>query len=243
MACSTQLNEKLLDIPIIPLETGMTASSSSSGNALSQRTQSTATENTDASSYKKRSPSTLSATETKHLEDMDRDQCLQHLKGLSTVFAGPLVQQKIWPLYFEIKEAAGKAMQNGYKGLWSTFIIAETLLAAVAIQPLITNVPTVWLAIKSIWRTLGISSAVRLHWVGNHYHFSSLFAWQTEQSYLGLGVQYWAIDWHPGDSASVRHNMEHHCHKLQFVGDLWDSSGNNLCSCCSFGCCCWCDHL
>jgi hypothetical protein len=43
MACSTQLNEKLLDIPIIPLETGMTASSSSSGNALSQRTQSTAT--------------------------------------------------------------------------------------------------------------------------------------------------------------------------------------------------------
>jgi hypothetical protein len=48
----------------------------------------------------------------------------QHLKGLSTVFAGPLVQQKIWPLYFETKEAAGKAMQNGYKDLWSTFIIA-----------------------------------------------------------------------------------------------------------------------
>jgi hypothetical protein len=84
------------------------------------------TENTDASSYKKRSPSTLSATETKHLEDMERDQCLQHLKGLSTVFAGPLVQQKIWPLYFETKEAAGKAMQNGYKDLWSTFIIAAS---------------------------------------------------------------------------------------------------------------------
>ncbi len=102
---------------------------------------------------------------------------------------------------------------------------------------------SVWLAIKSIWRTLGISSAVRLHWVGNHYHFSSLFAWQTKHSYLGLGVQYWAIDWHPSDSASVRHNMEHHRHNLQFVGDLRDCSGNNLCSCCSFGCCCRCDHL
>ncbi len=66
----------------------------------------------------------LSATETRHLEDMERDQCLQHLRGLSTVFAGPLVQQRIWPLYFETKEAAGKAMQNGYKDLWSTFIIA-----------------------------------------------------------------------------------------------------------------------
>jgi hypothetical protein len=54
MTCSTQLNEKLSDIPIlanldksstvsIPLETGMILSSSSSGNALSQRTQSTAT--------------------------------------------------------------------------------------------------------------------------------------------------------------------------------------------------------
>jgi hypothetical protein len=54
MACSTQLNEKLSDIPIlantdksstvgIPLETGVILPSSSSGNALSQRTQSTVT--------------------------------------------------------------------------------------------------------------------------------------------------------------------------------------------------------
>jgi hypothetical protein len=136
------------------------------------------------------------------------------------------VDKQISQLYIELGKLHG--------------FVQETLLAAVAIQPFITNVLTL-----SGWqlRTLGISSAVRLHRVGNHYHFSSLFAWQTKQSYLGLGVQYWAIDWHPGDSASVRHNMEHHCHKLQFMGDLQDSSGNNLCSCCSFGCCCWCDHL
>ncbi len=100
----------------------------------------------------------------------------------------------------------------------------------------------IWLAIRSIRRTVRISSAVRLPWVGNHCPFSRLFAWQPKPSCLGLGMQNWAIDGHPHNSGTIRHNMEPYCHKLQFMGDLWASSWNNFCSCCSFCCCCSCGH-
>ncbi|CAK9236423.1 unnamed protein product [Sphagnum troendelagicum] len=150
LASSTQLNEMTFDtIPAnsnipspvsIAQETG-TNGLPSSANSFSQRSnQSTETENnTDADGYKKRS--TLSTIEKEQLEDMERDPVLQTFKGLSRIFEEPLNQIKEWPFYFENEEAAGHAIQKGFLNLWSTFIIAEALLAGVAIQPFVSNAP------------------------------------------------------------------------------------------------------
>jgi hypothetical protein len=126
----------------IAQETGMNGLPSSA-NGFSQRSnQSTETKNnTDANSYRKRL--ILSTIEDEQLEAMERDPLLQMFKGLSMIFEGPLNQIKEWPFRFEKKEAAGRAMQNGFLNLWSTFIIAETLLAGVAIQPFVTNAPNI----------------------------------------------------------------------------------------------------
>ncbi|CAK9861424.1 unnamed protein product [Sphagnum jensenii] len=152
MSSSTQLNEMTLDtIPAnsnivspvsIAQETGMNGLPSSA-NGFSQRSnQSTETENnTDANSYRKRP--TLSTIEDEQLEAMERDPVLQMFKGLSFLFEDPLNKIKDWPHYFEEKEAAGDGLQKGFLNLWSTFIIAETLLAGLAIQPFVTNAPNI----------------------------------------------------------------------------------------------------
>ncbi|KAH8945000.1 hypothetical protein BDL97_12G016500 [Sphagnum fallax] len=162
MASSTQLNEMSIvgqeilngDVDTIPAnsnipspvsmaqETGMNGLPSSE-NGFSQRSnQAIQTENnTDANRYKKRE--TLSTIENKQLEDMKTDPGLQKFKGLSRIFEEPLQQIKDWPHYFEEKEAAGDGLQKGFLKLWSNFIIAETLLAGVAIQPFVTNAPNI----------------------------------------------------------------------------------------------------
>jgi hypothetical protein len=78
--------------------------------------------NTDANRYKKRK--TLSTIEDDQLKYMMGDPDLQIFKRLSRIFEEPLDQVKDWPYYFEKKEAAGQAIQNGFLNLWSTFIIA-----------------------------------------------------------------------------------------------------------------------
>ncbi|KAH9555901.1 hypothetical protein CY35_08G140800 [Sphagnum magellanicum] len=146
MASSTQFNGMTFDtIPAnsnipspvsIAQETGMNGLPSSA-NSFSQRSnQST---ETDTTGYKKRS--TLSTIENEQLEDMKRDPVLQTFRELSRVFEDPVNQLEEWPSYFENKEAAGHAIQKDFQNLWSTFIIAETLLAGIAIQPFVSNAP------------------------------------------------------------------------------------------------------
>jgi len=150
MASSTQLNEMTFDtIPAnsnipspvsIAQEAGMNGLPSSANGFPQRSYQSTEMgNNTDANKYKK--GSTLSTIEKEQWEDMDRDPVVQIFKGLSRMFEQPLNQLKEWPFYFENKEAAGHAIQKGYLNLWSTFIIAETLLAGIAIQPFVSNAP------------------------------------------------------------------------------------------------------
>ncbi|CAK9235563.1 unnamed protein product [Sphagnum troendelagicum] len=193
MASSTQLNEMTFDtIPAnsnipspvsIAQETGRNGLPSSA-NSFSQRSnQSTETENnTDADGYKKRS--TLSTIEKEQLEDMERDPVLQTFKGLSRIFEEPLNQIKEWPFYFEKEEAAGHAIQKGFLNLWSTFIIAETLLAGVAIQPFVSNAPNMsgwqlevygglWtLALLLDFLGLGITALFLGYLLGNPSHLA-----------------------------------------------------------------------
>jgi NADH:ubiquinone oxidoreductase subunit K len=136
--------------------------------------------NTDANKYKRRS--TLSTIEKEQLEDMDRDPVVQIFKGLSRTCDQPLDQVKEWPFYFENKEAAGHAIQKGYLNLWSTFIIAETLLAGIAIQPFVSNTPNMsgwqlevygglWtLALLLDFLALGITALFLGYLLGNPSH-------------------------------------------------------------------------
>ncbi|CAM6101979.1 unnamed protein product [Calypogeia fissa] len=82
----------------------------------------------------------LSDAEDFHLKKALNDPFLQKKSRFSRVFEGPLDRLKHWPKYFKTTDASGSELKDGFVTLWTTFIVAESLLASVAMQPFITNV-------------------------------------------------------------------------------------------------------
>ncbi|KAH9536359.1 hypothetical protein CY35_17G103500 [Sphagnum magellanicum] len=205
MASSPQSNEMTSDT--IPANSNIPSPSSIAlqihMNGLPSSAQ---TDNTDANSYKKRSSSTLSTVEKKHVEHVDGDHpVMQKFRGLYVIFEQPLNELKDWPLYFETKEAAGHAIQKGFLNLWSTFIIVETLLAGIAIQPFVSIAPNLsgwqlevygglWtLALLLDFLGLGITALFLGYLLGNPSHLAWVWVCKIVQL-IGIPVALVLLD-------------------------------------------------
>ncbi|CAM6091362.1 unnamed protein product [Calypogeia fissa] len=80
----------------------------------------------------------LSRVEQYHFEKPQSDPYLRTMK-CSRVFEEPFDRLGVWPRFFKTPEDSGKELRKGFVTLWTTFILAETLLASVAIQPFVSN--------------------------------------------------------------------------------------------------------
>lgn len=89
----------------------------------------------DVSGYQVRKEGELSKVEDLYLDTLNGDSTKL---DSATLFKGLKDQLETWPLYFHSKEESGVEMQQGFVTLWSNFLIAETLMASLSIQPLVT---------------------------------------------------------------------------------------------------------
>ncbi|KAG0610019.1 hypothetical protein M758_7G032300 [Ceratodon purpureus] len=83
----------------------------------------------------------LSEAEVSRLKALEDDDAVPKSiirLDIATLFRGLRDQLEVWPLFFRSKEECGTDMQQGLVTLWSNFMIAETLLASISIQPLVT---------------------------------------------------------------------------------------------------------
>ncbi|KAG0595476.1 hypothetical protein M758_UG169200 [Ceratodon purpureus] len=153
--------------------------------------------------------------EEEHMTDVEA----KLLKGLSRKGIFELFFLYHPPFFYENREACGEEVHAGHVSKWTTFIIVETLLAALAIQPLVANVSLVgwrlsvygllWmLTLLGSFIGLVVNAALlghllhcphKLAWiwlckVGYVSEFPRLFMWiSSVMSLLAIGYTTWTL--------------------------------------------------
>ncbi|KAG0593496.1 hypothetical protein M758_1G326900 [Ceratodon purpureus] len=118
--------------------------------------------------YKKREKTDFSTDEQNHLTALKDNPLLRKLR-ISRFFEEPIQQLENWLHFFDSTDHTyGGELQQGLVYLWSSIIVVETLLAAIAIQPF-TNPPA------------GLEGGKRA-WYG------MLWMWALLADFLGLGT-------------------------------------------------------